>query len=443
MDIVNPSILSGFMELLPDEQKLFDEIKLTIEKNFIKYGFVNLDTPLIEKEEILLSKGGGETSKQIYRIDKESTPQALRFDLTVSLARYVAMHANELNFPFRRYQIGKVYRGERNQKGRYREFYQCDIDIIGNEKLDIVNDGEIPSVIYNIFSDLGLGEVTFRVNNRKLLNGYLESISVSDFESIMRTIDKLPKIGIEKTKLELEKFGLNSLQITQIFDFINLTELENTEILDKLLKIEISNDSYSEGLGELVKVYEYMKMFGIPEKNIKIDLTITRGLDYYTGTVFETFLNGYESIGSVCSGGRYDNLASNFTKQKYPGIGLSIGLTRLFYQLNESKLLKKQEKTVSHNILVIPMNEEVLDYSIEVVNLLRNNDINSQIYLETVKTKKKFNYADKMGIKNTIIIGETEKQNNTVSLKNFDNGNQEELKLENLVEILNGGKYEN
>lgn len=443
MDIVNPSILSGFMELLPDEQKLFDEIKLTIEKNFIKYGFVNLDTPLIEKEEILLSKGGGETSKQIYRIDKESTPQALRFDLTVSLARYVAMHANELNFPFRRYQIGKVYRGERNQKGRYREFYQCDIDIIGNEKLDIINDGEIPSVIYNIFSDLGLGEVTFRVNNRKLLNGYLESISVSDFESIMRTIDKLPKIGIEKTKLELEKFGLNSLQITQIFDFINLTELENTEILDKLLKIEISNDSYSEGLGELVKVYEYMKMFGIPEKNIKIDLTITRGLDYYTGTVFETFLNGYESIGSVCSGGRYDNLASNFTKQKYPGIGLSIGLTRLFYQLNESKLLKKQEKTVSHNILVIPMNEEVLDYSIEVVNLLRNNDINSQIYLETVKTKKKFNYADKMGIKNAIIIGETEKQNNTVSLKNFDNGNQEELKLENLVEILNGGKYEN
>ncbi|MFM1524297.1 MULTISPECIES: histidine--tRNA ligase [Helcococcus] len=443
MDIVNPSILSGFMELLPDEQKLFDEIKLTIEKNFIKYGFVNLDTPLIEKEEILLSKGGGETSKQIYRIDKESTPQALRFDLTVSLARYVAMHANELNFPFRRYQIGKVYRGERNQKGRYREFYQCDIDIIGNEKLDIVNDGEIPSVIYNIFSDLGLGEVTFRVNNRKLLNGYLELISVSDFESIMRTIDKLPKIGIEKTKLELEKFGLNSLQITQIFDFINLTELENTEILDKLLKIEISNDSYSEGLGELVKVYEYMKMFGIPEKNIKIDLTITRGLDYYTGTVFETFLNGYESIGSVCSGGRYDNLASNFTKQKYPGIGLSIGLTRLFYQLNDSKLLKKQEKTVSHNILVIPMNEEVLDYSIEVVNLLRNNDINSQIYLETVKTKKKFNYADKMGIKNAIIIGETEKQNNTVSLKNFDNGNQEELKLENLVEILNGGKYEN
>lgn len=443
MDIVNPSILSGFMELLPDEQKLFDEIKLTIEKNFIKYGFVNLDTPLIEKEEILLSKGGGETSKQIYRIDKESTPQALRFDLTVSLARYVAMNANELNFPFRRYQIGKVYRGERNQKGRYREFYQCDIDIIGNEKLDIANDGEIPSVIYNIFSDLGLGEVTFRVNNRKLLNGYLESILVSDFESVMRTIDKLPKIGIEKTKSELEKFGLNSLQISKIFDFINLTELENKEILDKLLKIEVNNDSYSEGLKELVKVYEYMKMFGIPEKNIKIDLTITRGLDYYTGTVFETFLNGYESIGSVCSGGRYDNLASNFTKQKYPGIGLSIGLTRLFYQLNESKLLKKQEKTVSHNILVIPMNEEVLDYSIEVVNLLRNNDINSQIYLETVKTKKKFNYADKMGIKNAIIIGETEKQNNTVSLKNFDNGNQEELKLENLVEILNGGKDEN
>ncbi|MFM1535720.1 histidine--tRNA ligase [Helcococcus ovis] len=443
MDIVNPSVLSGFMELLPEEQKLFDEIKFTIEKNFIKYGFVNLDTPLIEKEEILLSKGGGETSKQIYRIDKETTPQALRFDLTVSLARYVAMHANEINFPFRRYQIGKVYRGERNQKGRYREFYQCDIDIVGNEKLDIANDGEIPSVIYNIFNDLGLENITFRINNRKLLNGFLESIYVKDFESVMRAIDKLPKIGIEKTKLELEKFGLNVIQINKIFDFINLSELENKEVLDKLLNTEINNDVYFEGLNELNKVYKYMELFGIPTKNIKIDLTITRGLDYYTGTVFETFLDGYESIGSICSGGRYDDLASNFTKQKYPGIGLSIGLTRLFYQLNESNLLKKQEEKVNHNILVIPMSEEVYDYSIEVVNLLRNNDINSQIYLETTKTKKKFNYADKIGIKKAIIIGETEKQNKTISLRNFENGVQEEFKLENLVKILNGGKNEN
>lgn len=271
----------------------------------------------------------------------------------------------------------------------------------------------------------------------------MESIYVKDFESVMRAIDKLPKIGIEKTKLELEKFGLNVIQINKIFDFINLSELENKEVLDKLLNTEINNDVYFEGLNELNKVYKYMELFGIPTKNIKIDLTITRGLDYYTGTVFETFLDGYESIGSICSGGRYDDLASNFTKQKYPGIGLSIGLTRLFYQLNESNLLKKQEEKVNHNILVIPMSEEVYDYSIEVVNLLRNNNINSQIYLETTKTKKKFNYADKIGIKKAIIIGETEKQNKTISLRNFENGDQEEFKLENLVKILNGGKNEN
>lgn len=437
MSLVNPSILPGFMELLPDEQKAFNRIKNIIEKNFIKYGFVNIDTPLIEKEEILLSKGGGETSKQIYRIDKESTPQALRFDLTVSLARYVAMHANELNFPFKRYQIGKVYRGERNQKGRYREFYQCDIDIIGNDNLSIYNDAEMPAVIYEIFKDLGFENITFRINNRKLLGGFLESIEVSDFENILRTIDKLEKIGEEKTYLELEKLNISKENIEKIFNFIKINQ-SNEETIEKLKNTNIDNELFINGLNELEQTYKFMKLFGVPEKNIKIDLTITRGLDYYTGMVFETFLNGYENIGSVCSGGRYDDLANNFTKKKYPGVGLSIGLTRLFYQLNEAGLLEK-DKELNDAILVVPMNEDIIEYSIDIVNKLRKRNINSDIYLENGKIKKKFTYADRLNVKYAIILGESEKNENKISIKNFITGNQESIDFNDLDKYINGG----
>lgn len=437
MSIINPSILPGFMELLPEEQKQFDTIKNIIESNFQKYGFVNIDTPLIEKEEILLSKGGGETTKQIYHIDKETTPQALRFDLTVSLARYVSMYAHNISFPFRRYQIGKVYRGERNQKGRYREFYQCDIDIIGNEKLSIINDGEIPSVIYNIFKDLGYKElILFRINNRKLLSGFLESISVDDFEGVLRAIDKLEKIGKEKTSDELRKIDISDDKINQIFNFIENKD-NNKELIKFLNDYDTENEKFKEGRSELIDLYNYMKLFEIPEEAIKIDLTITRGLDYYTGTVIETFLKGYESIGSVCSGGRYEDLANNFTKQKYPGIGLSIGLTRLFYQLNEANLLKL-EKEENNLILVLPMDESVMDYSIEIVNTLRNNNIKSQIYLESGKAKKMFNYADKIGVKKTLIIGENEKNNRSISIKDFNSGNQVEIEFNKLFDYIGG-----
>ena len=434
MGIINPSILPGFLELLPKDQKVFDEMKYIIEKNFIKYGFVNIDTPLIEKEDILLSKGGGETSKQIYRIDKESTKQALRFDLTVSLARYISMYSHNLNFQFRRYQIGKVYRGERNQKGRYREFYQCDIDIVGNEKLSIINDGEIPSIIYNIFKELGFKDILFRINNRKLLQGFLESIQIDKFEEVLRTIDKIEKIGKDKTIEELSKIGISNEDINKILEFIH-SENTNEETIQKLNKIEIYNEIFIEGRDELIKVYEYMQAFGIPKENIKLDLTITRGLDYYTGTVYETFLKGYESIGSVCSGGRYDDLANNFTKQKHPGVGLSIGLTRLYYQLNEANLLNLNEEK-QESIIVIPMDEDVVDYSIDVVNDLRNNGIISQIYLEKGKVKKKFSYADNIGTKIAVIIGENEKENQEVSVKDFISGNQETVKRECLIEFL-------
>lgn len=436
MSIVNPSILPGFIELLPEEQKLFDSMKNTIEKNFIKYGFVNLDTPVIEKQEILLSKGGGETSKQIYRIDKESTPQALRFDLTVSLARYVAMHAHELTFPFRRYQIGKVYRGERNQKGRFREFYQCDIDIIGNEKLSLMNDAEIPAIIYNIFNDIGFSEITFHINNRKLLNGFFESIGIENYEICLRAIDKILKIGKDNVANELLKEGIKEDQIEQIFNFIE--PLSNVEILKRLEATRRESLIFREGIKELKDVYDYMQKFGIKEENIKIDLSITRGLDYYTGTVFETFLNGYESIGSVCSGGRYEDLASNFTKQKFPGIGLSIGLSRLFYQLNEAGLLGKQISDVKNNVVVIPMSDEEHDFAIEVVGELRKSNIPSLVYFEGGKMKKKFQYADKSNCKFVVIVGEEEKRERKVSVKNLETGNQETVKIEQLLDYIGG-----
>lgn len=436
MSIVNPSILPGFIELLPEEQKLFDSMKNTIEKNFIKYGFVNLDTPVIEKQEILLSKGGGETSKQIYRIDKESTPQALRFDLTVSLARYVAMHAHELTFPFRRYQIGKVYRGERNQKGRFREFYQCDIDIIGNEKLSLMNDAEIPAVIYNIFNDIGFSEITFHINNRKLLNGFFESIGIENYEICLRAIDKILKIGKDNVANELLKEGIKEDQIEQIFNFIE--PLSNVEILKRLEATRTESLIFREGIKELKDVYDFMQKFGIKEENIKIDLSITRGLDYYTGTVFETFLNGYESIGSVCSGGRYEDLASNFTKQKFPGIGLSIGLSRLFYQLNEAGLLGKQISDVKNNVVVIPMSDEEHDFAIEVVGELRKSNIPSLVYFEGGKMKKKFQYADKSNCKFVVIVGEEEKRERKVSVKNLETGNQETVKIEQLLDYIGG-----
>ncbi|WP_297377842.1 histidine--tRNA ligase [uncultured Helcococcus sp.] len=435
MSIVKPSILPGFMELLPEEQKLFDNMKNTIEENFIKYGFVNIDTPLIEKEEILLSKGGGETSKQIYRIDKESTAQALRFDLTVSLARYVAMHQENLHFPFRRYQIGKVYRGERNQKGRYREFYQCDIDIIGNENLDLANDAELPSLIFNIFKDLGFSELVFKINNRKLLQGFLESLSINKFEEVLRTIDKLAKIGEDKTKDLLRGFEISDENIEKIFDFIR-SEDSNEKSLEKLDNYQIENEKFKEGVKELKEVYQYMQDFNLPSENVKIDFTITRGLDYYTGTVYETYLKDYEEIGAVCSGGRYDDLANNFTKKKFPGVGLSLGLTRLFYQLNEASLLTKQEEAIDKPILVIPMDEESKRYAIGLVNILRENNFASQVYLENGKAKKKFTYADRLDVEKVIIVGTNEIEANEVTVRNYINGDQKTIKKEELIEFL-------
>ncbi|MDD7463940.1 MAG: histidine--tRNA ligase [Anaerococcus sp.] len=429
-NIVKPSTIAGVMELLPDDQIAFDYIKTVIEETFRKYQFMPLDTPLIEKDEILFAKGGGETEKQIFKIDSESRDMSLRFDLTVPLARYVAEHFSDLHFPFKRYHIGRVYRGERNQKGRYKEFYQCDIDIIGNNKLSIYNDALLPRVIYEIFTLLDFKGVTFHINNRKLLNGYFKSLGIEDSTEVLRTIDKMAKIGKEAT-IELLEKEVDHDKAVEMVDFLD-NNLSNEEVIDKLSKEE-GNDLFDEGLDELKTVYAYMKEFGIPDENIKLDLSITRGLDYYTSTVYETFLDGYESIGSVCSGGRYEDLASNFSKQKLPGVGLSIGLTRLFYQFQELGLVEKYKKDYTQ-ILVVPMKDDFNFYAIDMVNALRAEGIKVDIYLEGGKFGKKLSYADKMGIKNVIIIGEEEYNNKVLSLKDMESGDQESLGLDQVIE---------
>lgn len=428
MNIVKPSTIAGIMELLPEDQLAFDKMKNIIEETYKKFQFLPIDTPVIEKNEILFAKGGGETEKQIYEIASETRDMSLRFDLTVPLARYVAEHFAELNFPFKRYHIAKVYRGERNQKGRYREFYQCDIDIIGHNKLAIANDAIPPRVIYEIFNKLDTPDVTFRINNRKLLNGFLNALNISNTTDILRLIDKKDKIGMDKTKVELLDL-VDSEKADKILAFIG-SDLINEELLQKLENI-VSNDLYNEGLYELKTVYSYMIHFGIPDTNIKIDPSITRGLDYYTGTVYETFINGYEQIGSVSSGGRYEKLAENFSKQALPGVGMSIGLTRLFYQLKEIGLIDKNESRLT-DILIIPMSDEENFYAIDIFNKLLKKGIGADIYLENGKLKKKFSYADKVGVKYAYIIGQSEREEKKVSIRNMETGEQEEVDFDSL-----------
>ncbi|MCB2292294.1 histidine--tRNA ligase [Clostridium algoriphilum] len=421
-EIVKPSILPGFMELLPTDQIQFNKLSDTIRTTYESFGFMPIDTPVIEKSEILLAKGGGETEKQIYRFSKGNNDLSLRFDLTVPLARYVAQNYNSLIFPFRRYQIGKVYRGERNQKGRFREFYQCDIDIVGNNSLSILNDAEIPSIIYSIFNNLGFEDFTIKINNRKLLNGFFEALEIEDKSDVLRIIDKIDKIGVSTATNELISSGLSNEVVEKILEFINITG-SNQDILSLLQNLDVSNESFKDGIHELSTVIKYVKLFGVPDDNIKIDLKISRGLDYYTGTVYETFLNEYPSIGSVCSGGRYDNLAEYYTKQKLPGVGISIGLTRLFYQLNEVGFFNNDTKTGITKVLVIPLNNNI-DYAITFANTLRHKGIVTEIYLEDAKIVKKLGYANKLGISFVILIGDDEVQSKTVTIKNMLTGDQ-------------------
>ena len=427
MPKMTPRTLSGFMELLPAPQQQMERIMETLRRTYALYGFTPLDTPVIEASDVLLAKGGGETEKQIYRFQKGDADLSLRFDLTVPLAKYVALHYNDLTFPFRRYQIGKVYRGERAQRGRFREFYPADIDIIGDGKLDIANEAEIPAIIYRTFSALGLKRFQIRVNNRKILNGFYTLLGLTEQSGdIMRTVDKLDKIGPEKVKAILvDDFAVSEAAAGEILKFISITG-SNEAVLSALEGYRSRNELLDQGLEELKTVVKYLSAFGVPAEHFAVDLTIARGLDYYTGTVYETTLLDHPEIGSVCSGGRYDNLAEYYTDKQLPGVGISIGLTRLFYVLGEQNLLNPDLPTAPADVLILPMTED-LSPAIALATALRDNGIRTQLHCEQKKFKQKISYADKLGIPYVIFLGEDELREGVVTCKDLATGEQTKL----------------
>ena len=439
---MTPRTLSGFMELLPAPQQQMERIMEILRKTYSLYGFTPLDTPVIESSEVLLAKAGGETEKQIYRFQKGDSDLSLRFDLTVPLAKYVALHYNELSFPFRRYQIGKVYRGERAQRGRFREFYQADIDIIGDGKLDITNEAEIPSIIYQTFSTLGLKRFQIRVNNRKILNGFYALLGLTEKSAdVMRTVDKLDKIGPEKVKTILvEDFAVSEADADEILKFIAIKGT-NEEVLAALDGYTGRNETFDQGLIELKTVVGYLAAFGIPAENFAVDLTIARGLDYYTGTVYETTLLDHPEIGSVCSGGRYDNLAEFYTDKQLPGVGISIGLTRLFYVLGEQGMLNPELPTAPADVLILPMTED-LSPAIALATQLRQAGIRTQLHCEQKKFKAKMSYADKLAIPYVIFLGEDEISAGVVACKDMKSGEQTKLPVSETIDRIKAGLAE-
>ena len=427
MERITPRTLSGFMELLPGKQAQFERMMEVLRKTYASFGFAALDTPAIEDAQILLAKGGGETEKQIYRFQKGDSDLALRFDLTVPLAKYVALHYNDLAFPFRRYQISKVYRGERAQRGRFREFYQADIDIIGDGKLDILNEAEIPAIIYRVFRGFGLERFQIRVNNRKILNGFYAMLGLSDRSGdIMRTVDKLDKIGAEKVRALLTgDLALTEEAAEEILRFIHIRGT-NAQVLEALEGYAGRNEIFDMGLSELKAVTVNLAAFGVPEANFAVDLTIARGLDYYTGTVYETTLLDHPEIGSVCSGGRYDDLAGYYIDRKLPGVGISIGLTRLFYVLDEQGLLNPALPCAPADALVLPMTADPAP-AIALSEQLRSGGIRVQFYGEQKKFKQKMAYANKLGVPFAVLLGEDEINEGMCSVKNMLSGEQVKL----------------
>ena len=440
MSKVQPRTLSGFMELMPARQIQFDRMMAVLRESYSLYGFTPLDTPIIEASEVLLAKGGGETEKQIYRFQKGDSDLSLRFDLTVPLAKYVAQYSNQLAFPFRRFQIGKVYRGERAQRGRFREFYQADIDVIGDGKLDISNDAEIPAIIYRTFTAMGLKRFQIRVNNRKVLNGFYAMLDLThESGAIMRTVDKLDKIGAAQVKelLMSEEIGLTADQAGEIMRFIAI-DGSNEEVLQALEGYRGRHPLFDEGLDELTTVARYLSAFGVPQENFKVDLTIARGLDYYTGTVYETTMLNHPEIGSICSGGRYDNLAEYYTDKKLPGVGISIGLTRLFFVLEDQGYLNDQLNTAPADVLILPMTED-LSAAIALATQLRSAGVRTQLYGEQKKFKQKMSYADKLGVPYVIFLGEEEISSGVAAVKNMRTGEQVKLSPDEAVKLIQSG----
>lgn len=435
MSLVKPRIPSGFPEYLPAEQIEFNRLVNIVRRVYEEYGFSPIDTPDLELSEVLLTKSGGETEQQIYRFIKGSNDLTMRFDLTVPLARYVAQHESELIFPFRRYHIGKVHRGERAQAGRFREFYQCDIDVIGSNSVAV--DAEMPIVINKIFEQFDIGEFTVHINNRKILNGFFESLGLSNIsKDVLRIVDKIDKISANSFTEELERLGLSADQITRLREFININGSKDV-ILNELEKISLDckSDQFKQGVKEIGLVVKTIRDFGLSDSRFMIDLRIARGLDYYTGTVYETTLNNHPEIGSICSGGRYDNLASHYTKKYLPGVGVSIGLSRLFYKLCEIGAIKSTRFSLAE-VVVMPIGSGQITASVKIAEKLRSIGINTILYAEENNIRKKLKYADKMGFEWVALIGEDELLTEEVMLKNMLTGESIKIKSVELDSFL-------
>ncbi len=431
--LTTPRRPSGFNEYLPSEQIEFNRLLDIIRGTYEKYGYSPIDTPDLELSEVLLAKGGGETEQQIYRFERGKNDLSLRFDLTVPLARYAAEHEGQLVFPFRRYHIGKVHRAERAQAGRFREFYQCDIDVIGSESPLI--DAEFPAVINEIFDSFGFGEFTIRLNNRLVLNGFFEGIGLRDVSAeVLRAIDKMEKISREELIGELETIGLTKVQIDKVLAFIDISG-SNDEILGALEGLAIENDTFADGVAKLWQLLAALRTMQVPEKRFKVDLKIARGLDYYTGTVYETVLDEYPSVGSVCSGGRYDDLAANYTNTKLTGVGISIGLSRLFYKLLEAGVITPTQQSLT-KVIVMPLDDAAVAKALELASHLRALGTATIVHTEPGAMKKKFRYADRMGCRYVVIIGENELASNILSVKDMESGESYELREESLKQLL-------
>ena len=442
------------MELLPRDQIAFQRMLDVIRRNFERYGFLPVETPVFELSDVLLTKTGGETERQVYFVQSTGAlanaadggggqPElALRFDLTVPLARYVAEHEHELAFPFRRYQMQRVYRGERAQRGRFREFYQCDIDVIGKDTLSVRYDAEMPAVIHAVFSQLGIGPFTVQFNNRKLLRGFFEGVGIAEGERqalVLREIDKLDKRGAEAVRATLvgEAFGLDGDVADRIMAFVQGRSTGHADALarlDALLEGGAANETLAQGVSELREVLEVLRALGIPEKNYALNFSIARGLDYYTGTVYETTLDDFPQIGSICSGGRYENLAGHYTKSKLPGVGISIGLTRLFFQLRDAGIVSTADSSV--DALVGLVDEARLADSLALAQLLRAGGINTEVQLEPKKLARQFQYADRAGIRFMVLVGEDEAARGVVTVKDLRRQEQFEVARDELAATL-------
>jgi histidyl-tRNA synthetase len=444
--LIKPRTPPGVMELLPRDQIAFQQILDTIRRNFERFGFLPVETPVMELTDVLLTKSGGETERQVYFVQSTgaieqgtAAEMALRFDLTIPLARYVAEHEHELSFPFRRYQMQRVYRGERAQRGRFREFYQCDIDVIGKDALSVRYDAELPAVIFAVFSELAIGEFTIQLNNRRLMRGFFESLGVADGEQqalMLREVDKLDKRGADYVRDTLTgaAFGLSSEAASRVLDFVAIRSTSHADALAKLAALGAGGEAFEQGRRELVEVLDLVRALGVPEKNYAINLSIARGLDYYTGTVYETTLDAYPQIGSICSGGRYENLAGHYTKSHLPGVGISIGLTRLFWQLREAGLVSTADSSVE--VLVSQMDEARLPLYLEIANQLRGAGINTEVQLEPKKMAKQFQYADRAGILFVVIVGESEEAKGMVAVKDMRKQEQFEVPRSELAKAL-------